>query len=124
MLHSVAYLDITPSRDPILDSDEYYFLIENSCLLPLDALTRHGLPGPHVVAVICTTTLYHTLYAKQLQGTGCYSAVEKPLAQSLAAANALLPFEDVVFPIGHQLFPHLRRDVWRGREEQDDLPFG
>ncbi|MGE0824220.1 MAG: Gfo/Idh/MocA family oxidoreductase [Candidatus Binatia bacterium] len=103
-LHAAAYVDINPIRPPYLEHDARYFQIDNGCLLPLNELARNGLLGPHVVAVICTPTPYHALYATQLLGTRCYTAVEKPLTQSIAAAEALLPFTDVVFPIGHQLF--------------------
>lgn len=104
LLHSVAYLDIFPAPGETFAEDELYSQIEDQCLLPWDELDRHGLLGPHVLVLVNTPTRYHTLYAKQFVGTGCSVAVDKPLTGELAAATSLLAFEDMVFPIGHQLF--------------------
>lgn len=110
LLRRAAYLDILPccpftlAQDRTCNEGEHYFPIEDRCLLPLDELARQGLLGPHVLALVCTPTPYHALYATQLLGTGCCIAVEKPFTQSQVAAKSLLPFGDVVFPVGHQLF--------------------
>lgn len=104
----VAYLDILPHCPFGLTQGEVYFPIAQDCVLPLDALQAYGMLGRHVLAVVCPPTRFHVLYVKQLLGTGCRIAVEKPLTQSLAAGESLLPFAEVVFPIGHQLF---KRDM-------------
>jgi len=126
LLRCAAYLDISANRSCALRQDqgrsleEYYFPIQNGCLLPLEELDRHGLIGPHVLIFVCPPTPYHVPYAMQFLGTGCVVAVEKPLTQNQVAARSLLPFSDSVFPVGHQLCKgDMLRFLTHCQEEQD-----
>lgn len=110
VLRRAAYLDILPrcpfdfEKDNPKDFGSDYIPIDSDGILPLDELAQRGLLGRHVLALVCPPTRFHVLYAKQLLGTGCRIAVEKPLTQEKAAAESLLSFDKVVFPVGHQLF--------------------
>lgn len=110
VLRRAAYLDILPrcpfdfEKDNPKDFGSDYIPIDSDGILPLEKLAQQGYLGPHVLALVCPPTRFHVLYAKQLLGTGCRIAVEKPLTQDRVAAESLLFFDEVVFPIGHQLF--------------------
>lgn len=103
-LHRLAYLDILPQCPFGLTEGELYVPLGPDCVLPLDALQAQGLLGRHVLALVCPPTRFHVLYVKQLLGTGCRIAVEKPLTHSLTEGASLLAFEESVFTISHQLY--------------------
>jgi len=82
-----------------------YVRVDPNSLLPLERFARNGWLGEHVLAYIATPTEYHLWYAKQLAGTGCRIAVEKPLTKRPSEARELTYFADGhIFAVGHQLF--------------------
>jgi hypothetical protein len=103
-LHRQVYLDILSQCPFRLTAGEHYLPLTPDGVLPLDALQAEGVLGRHVLALVCPPTRFHVLYVKQLLGTGCRIAVEKPLTHSLTEGASLLPFGESVFAISHQLY--------------------
>jgi hypothetical protein len=110
-----GYLDVSaacPIRpDGRLRAASAYFRVRPGSRLPLADLEAGRWLGPYVLAYVATPTVFHMPYVRQLLGTACRIAVEKPLTDHPAEAEDLLNFPTgTVFPVGHQLFKRAMLD--------------
>ncbi|QDT22476.1 hypothetical protein [Gimesia chilikensis] len=111
LIERICYCDLH-QKSPFKDhtAAEFYCPVTTKGL-DLKNLSRLDFLGQETLVLVCTSTAYHAFYAKQAYGHVGRIAVEKPLTDDITTAEALLPLEDTVYPIGHQLFKQEMLDL-------------